>query len=498
MSLTLALWSGTALAARVFYTAPLTGEEEADVARTVSGAALQPVAELMTGGRALAPADDGALERLAAELEATRPLLDAFDGELQIMSRLSKAAGDVHRLRSPQERDLLIEALLFTGFAVDRYFQDKLGSDDAAAYRFMEGAPGSSPRIAAWVDAAAFYSAPPPSEKSLPEPAQRLAYDNLQAWQRSMPGASFVLGTLAAGAEFFLDGVRISGGPGQRVPVISGRHLWHVSVNGMDLLREDMRVAASADIRIEAPVGPVEVEVLRQLAAAKSDGWEVPAGAMQQIAAFDEPVYLAIHRDGEKLRLLRLDTGRAAQVRVMTASARWVGRAVVGAGWSSSADWLLQHFDASDVDSPENAPISAATVNAATPSFSLGGEYRWAPLFATGLGLDVQLPVGDWHTFPIGGAAGDGTGENREQRALLYPHAALGLPWLQATVGPLFPWYLGLGLKAHVPLIGPVGIDGSAIYGMGLDRPRPDGSVFTPAPYWTAWGGVMVQLPGRR
>lgn len=488
--------SGEAAAARVFYTAPLTEAEEEAVRRTVADARLQPAAELMTGGEPLPAADDDALKRLAAELAAARPLLDEFDGELQIMSRLSKATSDVHRLRTPQERDLLISALLFAGFAVDRYFQDKLGSDPAAApYRDQPAGSqtvGGQVRILAWMDAAALYNAPAPPPDALPEPAQRLAYDSLQAWQRSMPSASFVVGALAAGAELFIDGERITVAAGTRVPVIPGRHLWHVTAGGIDLLRSDRRVEPAADIRILAPVGPVELEVLRQLGQSGSDGWQVPEPVMLQVAALAEPTYLALHRDGERLRLLRLDSGRAAHVRLIEESARWAGRVVAGLGWANNDDWLLQHLG--EPGESGGAPVDVSTVNALTADLGIGGEFRPLPMLAVGAGIDLLIPAGDWHTLPIGSV----DGSNREQRLLAYPHAAVGLPWLQATAGPLLPWHAGFGLQAQAPIFGPVGLRAAALYGLPVDRPREDGSAFAPAPWWSAGGGLVVQWPGRR
>jgi hypothetical protein len=255
----------------------------------------------------------------------------------------------------------------------------------------------------------------------------------------------------------------------------------------VDLLRADRRVEPAADIKILAPVGPVELEVLRQLALNPSDGWQVPEAVMLQVAALAEPTYLAIHQDGERLRLLRIDAGRAAQVRLIQETARWAGRIVAGLGWATDDDWLLQHLEA-------GAPAEVGTVNALTADLGFGGEFRPVPMLAVGAGLDLLIPAGDWHTLPIGAA----DGSNREQRMLAYPHAALGLPWLQATAGPLLPWHVGFGLQAQAPIFGPVGLRASALYGMPVDRPREDGSAFAPAPWWSAGGGLVVQWPGRR
>jgi hypothetical protein len=100
--------------------------------------------------------------------------------------------------------------------------------------------------------------------------------------------------------------------------------------------------------------------------------------------------------------------------------------------------------------------------------------------------VDGQITVGEHHTLPTG----DG-----ETATFLYPHVAAGLPWAQVTVGPMFPWYLGVGARAHVPLWKPVELFASAVYGVPLDRPREDGEpTFEPLPLYSAWGGVTVRV----
>ena len=107
------------------------------------------------------------------------------------MARLAKATEDVDVLRSPEERNVLYEALLFEGFAVNRYFQDKLATESAAsAYRTGSGA---EVYVTAWLDACALLAAPAaPSQAALPEPAQRLAFDDRRtcAPSRAPPSCS--------------------------------------------------------------------------------------------------------------------------------------------------------------------------------------------------------------------------------------------------------------------------------------------------------------------
>ncbi|MFN7146438.1 MAG: hypothetical protein ACK4YP_21875, partial [Myxococcota bacterium] len=137
MSLILLLAS-TALADRVLWTAPPDPASAAAVARVLPGATSAPLDTLVSGRTAALRGD--AIDVVRTELAEVRPLAHEFDGELQIMARLAKATGDVPLLRSEEERNLLRRALLFQGFAVHRYFQDKLGTEAAAApYRTGAG-----------------------------------------------------------------------------------------------------------------------------------------------------------------------------------------------------------------------------------------------------------------------------------------------------------------------------------------------------------------------
>lgn len=471
MSLILLLCN-PALADRVFWVAPLSAEDQAALQRTLPDAISSDISLLQSKGVVLPPADVGALSRLDAELTAVRPLLEEFDGELQIMARLSKAIDDVHILRNVEDRDLYWRALLFTGFAVDRYYQDKLGTDPGAApYRSGSGVDA---RINAWLEATSLLGTGVPTPEQLPEATQRRSFDNLQAYVRAMPSSAFVVGQLASGAEVRVDGVKIEPIVGTRVNVTPGHHFWQVRVGDTELIREDRDIASAADIRLDAPIGPVELEVLRQLSQNPQDGWTLPMAANMAVHQIGEPVYIAI--PGEELRLLRIDQGRAQNVPIVKEFNRWLLRATIGMGWSSSGDWLLLH--------PE-APNDKSTVNAATPVFSVGMEFHPIRQLAFGLAVDGNFPSGQWHTL---------TSNETEVRTLLYPHVEAGLPILRLCAGPLFPWYVGLGLRGNVPLFGPLEATAGATWGLPLERPYEDGTSFQPLPLWSAWGGLSARL----
>lgn len=459
-----------AFAARVYWTDAPSEADTAAAARTVPEATFAGLDTLLGGGTSPA-ATDPALGVLRTELAETTGMLDVFDGELQIMGRLQKAVADVRIVRSIEERDLVWKALLLQGYAVQRYFQDKLLTDPAAA-PYRDGAT-----IAAWGDAAALVGAPVPSAQDLPDTAARVAYDAVQASARGMPSITFVVGPLGQGARVWLDGRPIEG----RVLATPGRHYVHVEAGGIVLQSRAEDFAAGATVELSAPFGPAERDQLLTLARNAEPGWSVPPPALEWVRAQGEPVYLAVPRDGEPT-LLRLDSGTATRVRLERDERSGDGlqaRAGVGMGWASSADWFVQNV-------AEGAPHDRSTVNAAAPAVSLGGGWRRGLLYA-GAGLDVAVPTGEHHDLP----SGDG-----RVRALVHPHVDVGLPWAQLTVGPQFPWYLGLGAQATVPVAGPVELFGRGVWGMGLNQEREDGPAFEPADTWSAWAGAAVRLGG--
>lgn len=470
-----------AFAARVYWVSPPTDADRAAVARALPEARSAPVAEL--GGRApLGPEQTAALDALRQELAAVRPLIETFDGELAIMARLSKATADVGLLASPADRALLFEALAFQGYAVHRYWQDRLGTDPGATpYRSGEGAGA---RVAAWVDAAALRDGPALDPALVPDAAERLAYDAVQAETRGMPAATLVVGPLAAGAEVFVDGAPVEGGPGARLLLTPGRHFVHVRVGDELLLREARGWSAGSTATVSAPFGPAEEATLLGLFAAGRDGWEVPSAARAHLATLGEPVYLAAPGARAPV-VMRVDSGFAARLELAPeprADAPDAGpyvRGGVGLGWASTGDWFLQNVDA-------GAPYTAATVNAVAPALSAGGGWRQGWLVA-GAGLDLVLPTGDWHSLP----SGEGT-----QSAWVHPYASVGVPWVQATLGFQSPWYVGVGGLAEVRVAGPLTLFGRATYGAPVARPRVEGPTFEPLPAFSAWAGLGVNLGG--
>jgi len=151
---------------------------------------------------------------------------------------------------------------------------------------------------------------------------------------------------------------------------------------------------------------------------------------------------------------------------------------LLGQAWVYDGEWYL-------LNASSGAPSAKATVNGGVPGLGLSAQLRRG-LLAASAGLDARYGVGDWQHLPVG------TGSWRTE---LYPHLGVGLPWLQVTAGAWFPWRLGLGARAQVPLVGPLELVAGGLGGIGLPITRDGGQPsFQASPSFAAWAGVGVRL----
>ncbi len=470
MSLILALVS-SAFADRVYWVAPPAPSDVDAVSRTLPGAEAAPldalVAEVPDASQVKA------LETLRAELAAVRPLLTEFDGELQIMARLRKATADVTELRTPEDAELLWQALCVLGNAVHRYFGDRLATEPGAApYRTQLG---PLVVVGPWVDAVALKGGANPNDADIPEKPQRLGYDGVRALISAMPAASFEIGRLAEGAVVFLDGRRVDASPGSRTLIVPGRHFFSIKVGDVELLHGDAELHEATTMRAEAPFGPKERDALVALST-KPAGWTVPEAALVPIRGANEPVYLGTPGNGHP-KLVRVDRGTAEALAIVAPAVTYAPvsvHAAVGAGWMSTGDFFLLNVEG-------GAPYTAESVNAFSPALSADVQWR-SGLFALSGGLSGQVATGDYHSLPSG---------DPDVRTVVYPHLGVGLPWIQATVGPMLPWYLGVGLKARVPVMAGLEVAAGGVYGVGMSVEREAGApAYEPLPLYSAWGGL--------
>ena len=393
--------------------------------------------------------DQAAIDGLRSELEAVKPLVDEFDGELAIMSRLDAAISEVHILRDDADRQLLYDALVFQGFAVHRYFQDQLATDPAAApYRTeLNGVV----TVGAWVDAVALDPDQDPSDAVLPDDAQKVAFDEARAQIRLAPRGT-VVGEMPDVAGLAVDGNAPAAG--SRVKVAPGHHRVAVVMGETVIARAEGLVAADGELTISVGAMAEDVTALQPALSEGPDATAIPPGVGALLATADGPVHLVVPGD-RKGPFVYVVSGNSATRLVDEApeapDEKLAIRVGAGAGWMYDGGWYVENYF-------DGAPSEKATVNAVTPVVHAGLELPVGPA-AVGAGLDLAIPQGEYATLPIG---------ESELRVRAHPHVAVGIPYVQATAGYMFPWHAAFGLRAHAPIGDTLEVSAAGVYGAGL------------------------------
>jgi hypothetical protein len=404
--------------------------------------------------------DQRALDQLKAELAAALPLLDVYDGELQIMRRLESAVSDVRVVR-PEDRDLLYRALVFQGLATFRYFPGTIGSDNsAAAYRSeIDG----QAEIRAWVDAVALDPDRVPDEATLPDADARFAFQEARARLSLTAPAIVRVASLEPGSSLVVDGKAATTNEARVQP---GFHRVAVQADGVWRGTWTRRLDSGETWALVAPATSDELRGVGVELLAVPSQLKLSPAAQARLEALEGPVMLVV--TGRNEPEIYDVSGGVASRRVSPENAAddgmsLHGRVVVGGAWVYDGDFYLQHFG-------EGAPWVKDTVNAGAPSFLAAVELELGPL-AVSTGVDLTLPLGEWHDLPVG----DGT-----MRLRAFPHIAVGIPFAQVAVGAWLPWRVGVGPQVHIPLKGPLELTGGYVFGLGIERNRDDGSVFKP------------------
>lgn len=419
-------------------------------------------------------ADARAIAFLGEELQAVRPLADVFDGELQIMVRLQSALAEIHAIR-PEDRDLVYSAMAFEGFAVQRYFQDKLATDPGAEqYRVQIQGRWE---VAPWVDAVALNPERLPSTQDVADNTVLLAFQELRARHLLTPPVTISVSNLPPNARLVVDGRDAAV---DRARVLPGNHRIALVQDGVIRQRSGGFLGPDTTRTLVMPASAQDLQALGASLGAGPPTVKLPPGVLAVLSTLDQPVAVVV--PGKRDPLIYDVTGDQAQLRVVAHDehpVRLLGRASLGAGWYYDGEFLIENY-------ASGAPSSRATVNAFAPAASLGLELRPASWFAAGLGADLALPIGEYHDVSVGDAA---------TRLRAYPHVALGHPLVQFTAGLLLPWRVGLGGRVHVPLGHVLELDGAYVYGIGVDKAREDSvDDFEPTDSATAWLGVGARL----
>lgn len=439
--------------------------------------------DLLIPNQGWTPEDARALDALATELAAVRPLVEVFDGELEIMSRLDRAIADVHVLRDHDDRELLARALRFQGFAVRRYFQDGLATDVAAEpYRVRVGETWEN---GPWMDAVALDPDDDDVAADIPEEPERAAFGETRARVLALPRATLDFGTLPAGAAGTVDGRRAE-------PAVDGT-LRAMVIPGMHraVVFEGSVVAARGRVRL----GPGDVHTLWRrptrgemaALATEMDARTTPirldpvvVGALSMLEA---PVRLVVPSpegpvvyDVEGTYAVYAPLP-AAEPAIAPTPDPEPSRPSPTIGATASLAWVYDPAYAAADGAPKSAAHGFAVQLAASFVAPFG------PVTASA-GIDVAVPTHPWGQLDTGSSV---------VRARLQPWLGLGataIP-LTFTIGALLPHHLALGLRARWPSDGPLAL--SAGWTQGIPLAAGD------LPAHVAWIGANGAVPlGRR
>ncbi len=398
--------------------------------------------------------DARALADLSAELEAVRPLMLAFDGELEIMARLGRAIADVQVIRNAADRELLTRALLFQGFAVHRAFQDALATDPAAEpHRILLG---SSAEIAPWVDAVALDPERTPGPDDIPEEPERLAFETTRARVLAMPRATLELGALPPSARASVDGRPLDGASpgGPRAAVVPGLHRVAVWEDGEIAARATLRVGAGEIHAIRRRPTSGELRRLADALATRDPSVRLPETVSALLERVSPPVHLVVPA-AEGHHAYRVEGTWALYLPPPPEPEPEPEppRLLATVEASGAAAWLLD-------PSLGDAHHAGALVVGGAATRQLGS-------LSIAAGVDLLVPAS---------AGAFRTPSGRDVYVRAHPWVGLGPSTapLRATIGALTPGHLALGARAWWPPEADFAVSLSALAGVGVDRPdRP-------------------------
>lgn len=472
MSLSL-LWMGTALAGGTALW--LEGPEDPAV---TPGQQIVTPADIAQSAH-WTEADARAIAHLSAELAAVGPLKDEFDGELQIMRRLETALSDVAVLRE-EDRETAFAALLFQGYAVHRTFQQALASDPKAEPWRVRA--GNQTEVRAWVQAVALHPDGEATAALIPDEPQRLAFQETRARLLLRPPATIEAQHLPSDARLVVNGLPAAT---HVAKVLPGEH--RVVLQGPDGIRAraSLQLGSEDQAVLTWTAGMADLAALADELRSGPPGAVLSGAVVASLDPLDAPLTLAL--PSKRGALVYEVSGNAASLVVAPAKgpsqgseARVSMGAAAGLGWFYDGDFLLQNL-------PDGAPATQGTVNALAPTAHLGTDLVLGP-FAVGIGLDGQLPTGEFHDLPVG---------DSRLRLRAFPHLRLGIPEAGLAVGALLPWHLGVGPRLNIPLAGDGALEltGAGTLGIGLEQARGgDAPSFSPSQAWTGWLGLGTRF----
>lgn len=447
-------------------------------------------AQELVGERGLDAGDVAALEALTAEVEAVSGLLDAFGGEEAIMERLQVALDAVTFLRGPEDRAIVREALLLQGLAVERWWGADLATEDAAdPWRTVVAGAW---HVRPWVDAVAL----DPDRRDPPaglenEPAWA-ALDLLRQAQLTAPPSYVRAEGFEPDCVLWLDGRPAAA---QRLEVAPGVHRAHVTCGGVVVARGADRLWEGKSLILRRPFLHADIPVVAAVLTSAEANVALPPPAIPALASLGDDVRVAVERPDGTVRVFAVASGLAWVPAVLPEVApevdalpegrlpgpkqAWVElKATAGLGWGYDRDYytLLADRGIPDARSTVHVPWGVAGLGVAfTPS-----------VFAVGVGADV-MAAGTVNGFLV-------HPDGREQKLRGHVYGEVGLRWLRATAGLLYPWHTAVGGRAVLNVNRWVVVEAGGLYGLSRTEARGPTPPVPGTPAACAWLGAGGHL----
>ncbi|TNE92359.1 MAG: hypothetical protein EP330_01525 [Deltaproteobacteria bacterium] len=425
-------------------------------------------------------ADEQALEALDAVLAEVRPFESRLDGELIIMRELEAPISAVRVLRDESDRERLFRALVYQGFAVNRFFDVELGEAPKAAPYRLDAESGA--QVRPWVEALALEPERKLTPYEVAEAPARIAYSELQAVQAAALPALIVPPELPEDAVLVVDGRAVDTTASPTLRVVPGRHLVHVRRGEYVATRWDVRLGPAESADLEWVSGDVAFAAWQANLAAGKPTPPTPELAAS-VEALGGSVVVALQH-GDRLLAYTLTPEATLPLelpRPQAARDDAPGRAVqaelsLGSGWVGSHDFYYQDYTA--------APNSGATVNAASLGTSAALSLDTGPVRFVA-GVDLLLPLGEHHAARY---------RDRFLRLRPTPFAGVGLAPIQVVAGYAFPYHPWVGGRLAFPLTGALELRAVGGGGIPAAYRREDGTTYRTRPLGSAWAGVGVRL----
>ncbi len=425
--------------------------------------------------------DAHATRQLGEELLAVRPLMHKFDGEIEIMSRLDAAADEVRVVRDLQERRLLYQTLAFEGFAVQRYFQEGLGTEPAAeAYRVLVG---DQVEVKAWVDAIALDPYHEPIQTDVSEEPELSEFQATRDRLLFSAPALVFVDAVPPGASVVLDGQMQISDPAAGYRVYPGRHRLIVLSAATVVQRDDFTIGPGELRHVTVPPSKKELDDLIAALREAPDRVTLTEPLFRAISALEDPVRVsAAGPDGlprtyavESDELIRIDPAGDDSRQVDALLRLRLGAGVVhdpAYQTGAAPDTFGTRMGAGPLLGVE-ASWSLAWPVAHVDSMGIAGLPPSRPPLVLALGVDVLAPGGEFHDVPLG---------DRRVRLRYEPYVAFGIPQVQLALGAVFPWYASVGLRGSLPLIASSKLDlalNQGVVAFRSDRPAQESAPTT-------------------